>query len=125
MSPSSSSVLRIGGAAIAAALTGGGCSSAPLCVADASAALTAESGAGEAEASSAPATSHAEAGAPEVAAAPTLAGVRFANWSTDSPAVDFCLAPHGSSAPHSSGGGHSGGGGGHFGGGHSGGGHHR
>jgi hypothetical protein len=27
-----------------------------------------------------------------------LAGVRFANWSPDAPAVDFCLAPHGSGA---------------------------
>jgi hypothetical protein len=28
----------------------------------------------------------------------TKAGLRLANWSSDSPAVDFCLAPHGSTA---------------------------
>lgn len=32
------------------------------------------------------------------AAAPTLALLRLANWSADSPSVDFCMAPHGTGA---------------------------
>src|SRR5580698_4427991 len=79
------------------ALTASGCGSAP-CSAGSSSALVAEGGTdgggdataaadaqggGEGVVTSAPSTT------------PTLAGVRLANWSADSPPVDFCLAPHG------------------------------
>ncbi len=39
-----------------------------------------------------------DATAEEGEAAPTLALLRLANWSADSPAIDFCLAPHGTGA---------------------------
>ena len=50
--------------------------------------------AGPAEAAQAPSDAAGGTEAP----ASTLAWVRLANWSPDAPAVDFCLAPHGTAA---------------------------
>jgi hypothetical protein len=44
------------------------------------------------------ADSAADADAGENGSTPTLALLRFANWSASAPAVDFCIAPHGTGA---------------------------
>ncbi len=98
-------------AGLIALLATSGCSGGGTCTADASAALSTEGGVeGGAKAEGADATANPDGqGAVEdggttgdaigpVGPTPTLAGLRLANWSTDSPPVDFCLAPHGTTA---------------------------
>jgi hypothetical protein len=54
---------------------------------------------GDAQSASPPQGAPESAGADAEAAGPMpTAGLRFANWSPDSPGIDFCIAPHGTSA---------------------------
>jgi hypothetical protein len=50
------------------------------------------------DANAADSAADADAYAGEDGSTPTLALLRFANWSAGAPAVDFCLAPHGTGA---------------------------
>jgi hypothetical protein len=91
-------LLRLAGFALAAAATacGNGDDTTSPPTASTKAPDATADGAGSDGAGGGDATSESDAAAPEDAGPPpALAFVRVANWSSDAPAVDFCVAPHG------------------------------
>ncbi|MGA7120003.1 MAG: hypothetical protein WBY94_07900, partial [Polyangiaceae bacterium] len=71
-------------------------SSPEAAVATADAAKASEAGPASSDASAA--SDASDAGPAIVAPTSMLAGIRIANWSPGAPAIDFCIAPHGTTA---------------------------